>query len=104
MFKVTDGKGFHIEFENGITVSVQFGAGNYCQNYNSRETVLQTGGNMTSMDAEVAIWDKEGNWLAREYVKEVLEEKPMDTVLPRQTVSDVMKILAWAENFTPVSS
>lgn len=26
-------KGFHIRFENGWTISVQFGAGNYCDNY-----------------------------------------------------------------------
>jgi hypothetical protein len=32
MFKVTDGKGFHITFANGWTVSVQWGMGNYCPN------------------------------------------------------------------------
>jgi hypothetical protein len=36
MFKITDGKGFHMTFANGWTVSVQWGAGNYCQNYNTR--------------------------------------------------------------------
>ena len=29
MFKITDGKGFQITFENGCTLSVQFGPGNY---------------------------------------------------------------------------
>lgn len=32
-FKITHGKGFAISFENGNKVSVQFGHGNYCQNY-----------------------------------------------------------------------
>ena len=36
MFKITQGKGFHMTFANGWTVSVQWGAGNYCQNYNAR--------------------------------------------------------------------
>ena len=30
MFTITRGKGFHITFENGWTVSVQWGPGNYC--------------------------------------------------------------------------
>lgn len=30
MFKITIGKGFHIKFKNGYTISVQFGMGNYC--------------------------------------------------------------------------
>lgn len=29
-FKITMGKGFHMEFDNGWTVSVQWGPGNYC--------------------------------------------------------------------------
>lgn len=33
MFKITGNKGFHMTFANGYTVSVQFGAGNYSDNY-----------------------------------------------------------------------
>ena len=32
MFEINDNKGFHITFDNGYTVSVQFGLGNYCSN------------------------------------------------------------------------
>lgn len=32
-FKITDGKGFHITFANGYTVSIQIGWGNYTENY-----------------------------------------------------------------------
>ncbi len=32
-FKNTHGQGFHISFDNGWTVSVQFGAGHYSDNY-----------------------------------------------------------------------
>jgi hypothetical protein len=37
MFKITDGKGFHITFENGYTVSVQWGCNNYCDNRDAGE-------------------------------------------------------------------
>ena len=34
MFASTMNKGFHMTFANGVTVSVQFGKGNYCGNRN----------------------------------------------------------------------
>lgn len=46
--------GFQITFENGNTISVQFGFGNYCSNtYESKPE---------SLTAEIAIWDKDKNW------------------------------------------
>jgi hypothetical protein len=32
MFKITLGKGIHMTFANGWTVSIQWGIGNYCDN------------------------------------------------------------------------
>lgn len=32
MLRITDNKGFQLSFKNGLTVSVQFGYGNYCSN------------------------------------------------------------------------
>lgn len=40
-------KGFSITFKNGLTISVQFGIGNYCTPEKS---------------AEIAIWDNLDNW------------------------------------------
>lgn len=67
MFKATEGKGFQMTFENGWTVSVQFGPGNYCENkmldfidFANKEFANKT--SLTSKDAEIAAWDKEGNW------------------------------------------
>lgn len=51
-FKATQNElnnGFHITFENGYTVSVQFGKVNYS---NQGETT-----------AEVAAWDPDGEWV-----------------------------------------
>ena len=56
MFKVMSDryhKGFHMTFENGWTVSVQFGKNNYASNKQHTDE---------SPDAEIAAWDKDGNW------------------------------------------
>jgi hypothetical protein len=65
MFKITEGKGFHIQFKNGWVVSVQWGSGNYGQNYviqpdptESRETLNRNLGAKGAAEAEVAIWYK----------------------------------------------
>lgn len=57
MFKITEGKGFHMTFANGWTVSVQWGQGNYCENRYKEVTK-----NLKCSDAEVAAWDKNGIW------------------------------------------
>ena len=53
MFNITSQKGFHITFENGWTVSVQFGRGNYCDNRNISSMAPVP----ASRTAEVAAWD-----------------------------------------------
>ena len=45
--------GFHMTFANGWTVSVQFGKGNYISDRDHHGQ---------SVDAEIAAWDKDGNW------------------------------------------
>ncbi len=35
MHKITANKGFQITFDNGCTISVQWGNGNYCDNHTS---------------------------------------------------------------------
>ena len=60
MFDVTGNKGFRITFSNGWTASVQWGGGNYCENYSIRNTF----GDVVpaSKDAEIAAWDKNDVW------------------------------------------
>ena len=79
-FAVYGGRGFHITFDNGCTVSVMFGPCNYC----SAREFEKISGNLEShscSDAEVAVWDAEGNWLikdgnfASEIVGSVLPDK-----------------------------
>lgn len=79
-FSITDGKGFHIRFENGATVSVQFGYGNYCDNYDmSYEEYRRTQTVPPSTTAEVGAWWDTGPWI---------------DVLPRQTPTQVLAFMS----------
>lgn len=62
MFKTTDNKarGFHMAFDNGRVISVQWGRGNYCENYNKPKA--KDGD--SSATAEIASWCSKCNkWL-----------------------------------------
>ena len=76
-FKSTENKGFQMTFENGWTISVQFGYGNYCDNNHHPEGLnfhlhthlMEIQRNFSkkqevteSSDAEIAIWDADGEW------------------------------------------
>ena len=70
MFRIIHGKGFHITFENGYTVSAKFGYNDECSNkvqtfldtddimnvsYNERKHAIFTG-----KDCELSIWHDKG--------------------------------------------
>ena len=54
-FVSTMREGFHMTFENGLTVSVQWGAGNYCDNYCPEDLDFSFKKDAASNTAEVAI-------------------------------------------------
>lgn len=56
--------GFTMTFSNGWTISVQFGYGNYCENGRHPDGHYFFKGKdmVSSSDAEIAIWNKEGDW------------------------------------------
>ena len=70
--------GFQMTFENGCTISVQFSKHTYSD-----------GGETT---AEVAAWDNKGNWLMFDGDKWI-EIEEMTDIMPRQTASDVAKLI-----------
>lgn len=91
-FRITNKKGFHITFENGYTVSVQFGPGNYCDNYNrgvghDDEQCGKEG----SRTAECAVWGPDGQMIAR-----FGDDEYRDTVSNRSTPAEVLALLNWA--------
>ena len=62
MITVMNNKGFHFAFDNGITISIQIGAGNYCDNYDKRIGFERTVDHVSSKNAEIAAWTTENGW------------------------------------------
>lgn len=77
MFSVTLGKGFHMTFKNGVTASVQWGPGNYCENssnYNLEEDTdkwFARVGAKGCEHAEVAALDAKGNFITQQVMHAV---------------------------------
>jgi hypothetical protein len=62
-FRITSNKGFQLTFDNGLTISVQWGVGNYC----TRRDYLGAPDPMSvelveSTTAEIAIWNGSDEW------------------------------------------
>jgi hypothetical protein len=74
-----DGNGFKIGFKNGYTLSVRFGAGNYCENFNKENQSF-----LKSKDAEIAIIDPTGK---------LMQLNDKDTVLANQSAEDLVETL-----------
>ena len=85
MFRINDNKGFSITFDNGYTVSVQFGPGNYSSNYNL-SMLDNMGKPMTAALAETALLDPNGDFVAYKD----------DDVQGYQTPQDVLELLNYA--------
>jgi len=91
MFSIVFNKGFHVEFENGYSVSVQFGGGNYCENrwllgggdYNLGDSVPE------SKTAETALMVGPDN--------DFVEYKGRE-VQGYQNAKDVLELLVYAES------
>jgi hypothetical protein len=71
-FSIFAKSGFQIRFENGWTVSVQFGPTHYCSNRNMDDLNVITkmfkpeplafGDEFSCANAEVAVWDAKGDY------------------------------------------
>jgi hypothetical protein len=64
MFKTTRNSGFQMTFDNGWTISVQFGYGTYSDNRNHPDgyDFSRKEKDTQSSDAEIGIWDANGEW------------------------------------------
>jgi hypothetical protein len=63
-FTVVNNKGFQMKFKNGNTISVMFGAGNYCSNRQAKSTDEIE----NSKTAEIRIWHNAANYPQEESV------------------------------------
>lgn len=59
-FVSTMRKGFHMTFKNGLTISVQWGAGNYCDNHFPENLDFPFSKDAESNTAEVAVFGSQG--------------------------------------------
>lgn len=94
MFKITRRKGFHMGFENGNVVSVQFGYSDYCDNY---DTLVNLNNDVSSKNAEIAIWDGDGEWITRAVFKSMFNEDLNNDVvgyLPTDKVASIIFFVA----------
>jgi hypothetical protein len=99
-FRITYGKGFQITFKNGITVSVQFGAGNYCKNHNLDNNPFRQIPDFTnSPNAEIAIEDNEGNYITAKF-----DSQNGQNVIGWCNTDKVMKALNWAQNYNGIKN
>ena len=94
-FSICDGKGFRITFENGWTISVQFGPGNYCDNYNMSfmpdpKEASRTAGENGSTTAECAVLNPSGSLV--DLPKRFAEN---DQVTNRSTPAEVLDLMKW---------
>ena len=69
MFRTFSQKGFQVSFDNGLTVSVMFGAGNYCEHHFNEEVEPGFGATVkvwsehNSVSAEIAVVDSNGTFV-----------------------------------------
>ena len=63
-FTSNQNKGFTMTFQNGLTISVQFGTMNYCSRKNLTAPIHSEWkmDKVESQTAEIAIWDEVGTW------------------------------------------
>ena len=99
MFGVMGNKGFHIKFSNGFVLSTQIGPGNYCDNYNMRIGSAKDKHRIESNEAEIAIWDADGEWCAKQMQAELFPETEyIDSVRGYVGIDDWLKILDWCRS------
>ena len=61
MLTATINQGFTMRFNNGMVISVQWGEGNYCDNCSRYHKDDSSRKRNSCTNAEIAIWDKDGN-------------------------------------------
>ena len=89
---------FHITFENGVTVSTTIGIGTYSGNKTKQGNYayLKYQHEITSNSAEIAIWDKNGDYLTDKWSKENGHD-----VAGWQSPKKLLSALDWASKYQP---
>jgi len=81
---ITQGKGVHMLFPSGFTVSIQFGPGNYCDHYKRKiGKDEETCGKEGAAKVECAVWRD----------KDMITMKSGDTVQGYMNITEVLELL-----------
>lgn len=100
-FVSTMRKGFHITFENGLSASVQWGAGNYCDNHFPKDRDFSCSKDAESNTAEVAVFGNDGDFM--DIIPFLPEDCSSDgTVAGYLTPEQVVDFLANVKNYKEV--
>lgn len=91
--------GFMLTFENGYTVSVQWGKANYCDNRNKESLSRSDMGFVQSNTAEIMVWKTDS---LKDVDASIFAPKgydSYDTVLGYLTVEQVVEVLNNIKNY-----
>lgn len=99
-FRSTMRKGFQLTFANGLTASVQWGAGNYCDNHFPKDFDFSCSKDAESNTAEVAVIKGSEFLDANDFAPE--ECQSLDTVCGYMTPEQVVDFLCAVKNATEV--
>ena len=109
MFRSTQNRGFSMTFNNGLTISVQFGTGNYCERRSNSARYMSemdgdNNGITSSSTAEIAIWHKDSDkWFdfGRDQVKGWCDTNEVAIWIERVSNADSIEDLKqWSEKET----
>ena len=107
-FMVMKGRGFHINFPNGIRLSTQIGAECYCEHYDSHPCdcpPINKDGNrigvVQSDDAEIQL--SGGGATLAKCMQELFadDEEYSDDILGYVKIDDWLEIVRWCMDFKP---
>jgi len=91
----TDGRGFQITFDNGICLSTQFSGFHYCSNRTGLE--LEQKESYSSNNAEVAVLDKNGDFITKRAYKCAFGTDLYDDVDGYVHIDDWYRLLNWCK-------
>ena len=100
MIKITENKGFQMTFDNGLTISCQIGSYNYCNNRDLNKGFQSEMKQSTTKcnNCEIAIWDKNNNWITGEIFREMGMEITEDAVAGWVDTMTVAKVIAYVSS------
>ena len=89
-------RGTQFKFENGYTVSVQWGPANYCRNYNPSAFPLKDTNYRRGRDAEIAVFNPNDDFVSPELYGFPNE---VDDVVAYVTPDEVVDVMALVKSW-----